>query len=1093
AAANDPVKLRADAVSQFTEYLNGYAFNVIDSATRTSWINDLKNAVSTLTTSSDISNAKLNAQIAASNELQKITTAQNQATLADYKTAKIAQLTSYLNGLATLSDEQKQTLISEGTDAINAVALNVYGDIDQAKTDVDSAYSDTISKISGLTLKNQFPITVDETTFPDENLRNEVLYQMQVANGGIATNKMSYDFAGSFTSLELPSSLNIENFKGLQYFYNLESIDISGSNVSDWSPLETLPKLQNITADVLGPDVSNIDVSNFPALTRLQVSGVKFTQDQAGNQLSGGTGITKITTGPTMTKLLVDRLPALEALDTSASVNLQYLSASNMEGLKNLDLSQNTYLTELYAYDDPNLAGLDLSNQYNLQTLAAFGDNLTNDTLNWGYIGGSLTTVSLANNPELSTLPTSLYSLQNLSINKTNITNIQDQVRSAGWNLIQISASDIPGFQFPDLTNNPNLEGVSVANDGLTTLNLMKPVYETDEYGYTKYDENYNPIPKLDANGNPVMEPMTPHLQSAIFSNNNLTEVDLSGLPYLSTIQGDHNQLTSINTSGDTRLSVLILNDNQLSQIDLSDNTLLSGYMLGNNHLTTLDLTGNIATNHQYGDSSYQTVNGSSYEVDGQYYVNLSDIVGKENLGFVSIPGADTTAATLFIDSNTWSFDTATGIAKYLGTGVPTQIQYNFSAGAGQFMPVVVNLSSTTDKTFNVKFAVTQKDQGNVSEDAQTVKLNESVTEVPTPVANEGFVFDHWENSNGLTVDPATFHVSKDDTFYAIFRDANAATPIAEEPETTQILSTTVNADGSVTITGKTNLATNQIATADGDPLKVNKDATFTYVVSADKNTGSMTFVTSNYTGTRSKEVTVTWENPTPVVPTLTNLDLNLHSATLQAKSYLHTTKYVYTDGTKAADDVVQKVVYLRTATTDINGNTEYTNWTDANGKVDQNDSDTVKTVVLPDPPVQTTSNNLSSKTNVQTKVVTHTTHFVYSNGQKAAEDQVEKEIISRVATTDNNGKVSYSQWEDSKGNLLTEAQTLSTVTTVVIPSDDPVQNKGTKQNHVQVESQKAEVLPQTGQENEALLTLIGSSTLLLTLTFVVAVKRRKN
>jgi hypothetical protein len=963
-----------------------------------------------------------------------------------------------LASVTALSDAQRADLLAQGTAAINDVTLNYYGDLAQAQTDVDAAYDSVISQIAGLTLKNEFPITVDEKTFPDENLRNEVLYQLQEANGGVPTNKMSYEFAGSFSSLTLPSSLNIENFKGLQYFYNLEKIDISGSNVADWSPLAALPKLKEIRADVLGPDVSAIDLSNFPVLTKLQVSGTAFTMDSAGTALTGGTGITKITSGPTMTDLLINRLPALQSVDTSQSADLTYLSASNMDGLKNLDLTNNAKLTELYAYDNPNLAGLDLSNQYSLQTLAIFGDNLTDSTLNWGYIGGSLQTLSAGDNPALTTLPTSLYSLQSLSINKTAIRDISEQVRAAGTNLTLVSASDINGFVFPDFTQNPNLEGLTVANDGLTAINLQKPAYETDEYGYPKYDENYNMIPKLDANGKQLYEPMAPNLQSVIFSNNAVTEIDLSDMAYLSTIQGDHNALTSVDVSGDTRLSVLLLNDNELTSLDLRDNTLLSGYMLGNNHLATLDLTTNVASNHQYGDSTYQTVSGKMYQVDGKYYVNLTDVVGKDNLQFVAIPGADASADTMVVATNSWQYDNATGLAKWVGEGVPTALQYNFSAGAGQFMPVVVSLTDSKDLAFKVNFAVAQPTQGSVKDVAQTVQVGQAVKTVPTPVAASGYVFDHWENKKGVTVDPKTFHVSGDDTFYAIFRSVNAQPASTRAAEDTVITSAIVNADGTVTISGNTNLATNQIVTANDQVVTVNADGTFTYVVPADQNTGSMDFITSNYTGTRSASVTATWENPTPVRPELKNDDLKLTTATTEAQSFTHTTHFVYADGSKAADDQVVKTVYTRQATTDITGKVTYTDWRDAQGHLLDNAKDTVATVIVP--ATKSVQAAGGATTQVETQVVVNSTRYVYANGQKAAESEQAKTIVSRVKTVATNGKVTYSAWEDAQGRVVSDAELAGTVTTVVVASDNPVLNTGTQKTQTVVNATATPAAP---------------------------------
>ncbi|AWI26273.1 T9SS sorting signal type C domain-containing protein [Flavobacterium pallidum] len=74
-------------------------------------------------------------------------------------------------------------------------------------------------------------------------------------------------------------------------------------------------------------------------------------------------------------------------------------------------------------------------------------------------------------------------------------------------------------------------------------------------------------------------------------SNNNITSLDLNGLPSLTKIQAFYNQLSSINISG-APVEVLYILENQLTELDLSQVSTLRELYCGSNQLTSLDLSG---------------------------------------------------------------------------------------------------------------------------------------------------------------------------------------------------------------------------------------------------------------------------------------------------------------------------------------------------------------------------------------------------------------------------------------------------------------------------------------------------------------------
>ena len=73
--------------------------------------------------------------------------------------------------------------------------------------------------------------------------------------------------------------------------------------------------------------------------------------------------------------------------------------------------------------------------------------------------------------------------------------------------------------------------------------------------------------------------------------NNQLTELNLSGLTQLTTLQCQMNQLTTLDVSGLTKLTTLWCHLNQLTTLDVSGQTQLTELWCFKNNLTALDIT----------------------------------------------------------------------------------------------------------------------------------------------------------------------------------------------------------------------------------------------------------------------------------------------------------------------------------------------------------------------------------------------------------------------------------------------------------------------------------------------------------------------
>lgn len=77
-------------------------------------------------------------------------------------------------------------------------------------------------------------------------------------------------------------------------------------------------------------------------------------------------------------------------------------------------------------------------------------------------------------------------------------------------------------------------------------------------------------------------------------ASNNLTAIDISGNPFLSTLNIPLNQLEAINLSTNTALEKLDVSGNKLASLDVSSNTMLESLWVFNNELSLLDVSNNI-------------------------------------------------------------------------------------------------------------------------------------------------------------------------------------------------------------------------------------------------------------------------------------------------------------------------------------------------------------------------------------------------------------------------------------------------------------------------------------------------------------------
>ena len=170
----------------------------------------------------------------------------------------------------------------------------------------------------------------------------------------------------------------------------------------------------------------------------------------------------------------------------------------------------------------------------------------------------------------------------------------------------------------------------------------------------------------------------------------NLKKLDLSKNTELLSLSLDNNKeddmgLTEIDLSNNKKLTAIYLKENKLSELKLK-NLLLSGLNIHGNRLTTIDLsTVEFKKDYSYFDSIQRV----KYKTNNFTKIDMSKIVGKENLDKVKVDEKDTNL----------SYDKNTGILN-IGSNNPKGFKYIYNTGnSGTFSAMVVNVELELDET----------------------------------------------------------------------------------------------------------------------------------------------------------------------------------------------------------------------------------------------------------------------------------------------------------------------------------------------------------------------------------------------------------
>ena len=415
----------------------------------------------------------------------------------------------------------------------NEALLEPYG----AYFNTNSVYDSSGNKVynKDVYVSDDYVAIINSTNFPDANFRSWLLENFPgYIHDGHVNNWGVFNLSG----------MNISDLKGIEYFTNLSSLNISNNNLT------------------------SVDLSHNTNLEDLYCSN---------NQL---------------TSLNLSNLSNLEVLDCSNN-KLTSLSVTYKSYLKTLNCSNNTLLTTLYCYSDDlttlNVTGctalkdlrcfenasltsitgladctaityLDcedcaitslpgVNNMTNIATLLARNNKLTSLAIN---NKGSLATLRVSGNTTLTTL--SCYRNALTSFNISGCTGLTDLRCYENANLTAITGlADCTAITYLDCED-CKISDLSAVN----SMTNIQRIYARNNQLTTFAVTGKSDLTYLRVSGNQL-------LTSLQCYENALTTLDFTNCPALTNVSCTNNNLTSLTVTGCTSLKEFFCNRNRIS------------------------------------------------------------------------------------------------------------------------------------------------------------------------------------------------------------------------------------------------------------------------------------------------------------------------------------------------------------------------------------------------------------------------------------------------------------------------------------------------------------------------------------------------
>ena len=420
----------------------------------------------------------------------------------EYKEVKKAECDDM--AMPEIDDKHCALLIEQAKQAIDDLGFN-----ENLSFDENLGNLDEITRLLAIDLslhraemagEQRGAVTIDETTFPDENFRKWIL-------------KQSYGKDGVLTEEEIAG---------------IKEIDVAYKEIKSMKGLEYFTAIERLWCG--SAELTELDVSHNTALTDLRCSQTGLKE----LDLSKNTALkwlichnNKFTTLDLSQNTLLEELYCystdLTSLDLSHNTALRILDCANTN-LTTLDVTKNTALTLLYCYGN-KLTTIDLSKNPALKNLQCYECEMT--------------TLDVTHNPELEMLVCFSNQLTSLDLSKNSKLTDLGCYRNQ---LTSLDVSNCPNLKYLecsrnqlsalDVTKNTLLTHLGCNNNQITSLDLSKNA------ALENVNVGYNQLTTLDVSENPAMK------QLYCFGNQ-LTTLDLSKNALLNILDIHSNMISS--------------------------------------------------------------------------------------------------------------------------------------------------------------------------------------------------------------------------------------------------------------------------------------------------------------------------------------------------------------------------------------------------------------------------------------------------------------------------------------------------------------------------------------------------------------------
>lgn len=392
--------------------------------------------------------------------------------------------------------------------------------------------------------------------------------QFSKDDNGFVNVAENQEIISKIKELDLSYRDDISDVDGIQYFTNLESLDIMklGAESLDVSQMKNLKYLRcgenplgkldvsnNTQLEFLEcfrTDISELNVSNNPNLVTLLAGFNKFTElDLSQNakletlDLTGGYSDSEVPSS------------YLTMLDLTHNPELISVRVNNSQFLTSIDVSQNENLEVLQCSYTP-LTSLDVSANKALKTLGC--DNCN-----------QLTAVDVSNNSNL----------EFLDIGNTKIAMVNLDKKEA---LVTLYCSNTLLSDL-DVSQNTELRELQCSGIKIVSLDLSKN----------------EKLEKLECSG------LT------------LPTLDLKYNQQLTSLRCTSSQFKTLDLTNNLLLEELYCSDSQIESLDLSKNTALRILECGKCHLTDLDISNNVNLLFRYEWGGVVFYCGNQYDESG--------------------------------------------------------------------------------------------------------------------------------------------------------------------------------------------------------------------------------------------------------------------------------------------------------------------------------------------------------------------------------------------------------------------------------------------------------------------------------------------